>query len=220
MERSAIRDRRIHLRESPRISLRSIRATMSARASVGRNQKAGARPAVLLLKAPGARAERGSTRALEAYFFFDFLAFFAFFAFFAFLAIVSSQSLMDGNATRGMLGGGPASQHPRTQSQQIRRPVPHTVTSLSLRYPQLLCIFGAFSCLDALCAAKNRASLRSSRRLDRVNDAPTRRSAVHRSGLAAPHPGAHAPIFINSQPRRGLLRRGESPLSATAATYP
>ncbi len=37
---------------------------------------------------------------LESYFFFDFLAFFAFFAFFAFLAIVSSQGLMDGNATR------------------------------------------------------------------------------------------------------------------------
>jgi hypothetical protein len=33
-------------------------------------------------------------------------------------------------------------------------------------------------------------------------------------------PRALAPIFINSQPRRGLLRRGESPLSATAATYP
>jgi hypothetical protein len=50
---------------------------------------------------------------LEGYFFFDFLAFFAFFAFFAFLAIASSFGLMDGNATRGMLGGGPASQHPR-----------------------------------------------------------------------------------------------------------
>jgi hypothetical protein len=51
---------------------------------------------------------------LEGYFFFDFLAFFAFFAFFAFLAIASSFGLMDGNATRGMLGGGPASQHPQT----------------------------------------------------------------------------------------------------------
>src|SRR5882757_3040058 len=84
---------------------------------------------------------------LEAYFldFFDFLAFFAFFAFFAFLAIASSQGLMDGNATRGMLGGGPASQHPRLQSQQIRRPLPRAVTPLSLRYPQLLCVFGVFS---------------------------------------------------------------------------
>src|SRR3984893_14983676 len=97
------------------------------------------------LAAPGARAERGSTRALEAYFFFDFLAFFAFFGFFAFLARVSSQSLMDGNVEGRRLGGGPASQQPQNQSQQIRRPVPPTVTSLSLRYPQLLCIFGAFS---------------------------------------------------------------------------
>src|SRR5437764_5033294 len=66
---------------------------------------------------------------LEGYFldfFFDF-DFFAFFAFFAFLAIVSSQSLMDGNATRGMLGGGPASQHPQLQSQQIRGALPRAV---------------------------------------------------------------------------------------------
>src|SRR5437899_10883279 len=84
---------------------------------------------------------------LEGYFldFLDFLAFFAFFAFFAFLAIVSSQGLMDGNATRGMLGGGPASQHPQSQSQQIRGTLPRAVTSMSLRYPQLLCFLRAFS---------------------------------------------------------------------------
>jgi hypothetical protein len=57
----------------------------------------------------GARLHPG----LQSYFFFDFLAFFAFFAFFAFLAIASSFELMEGNATRGMLGGGPASQHPQ-----------------------------------------------------------------------------------------------------------
>jgi hypothetical protein len=76
--------------------------------------------------------------------FFAFLAFFAFFAFFAFLAIVSSQGLMDGNATRGMLGGGPTSQHPRMQSQQIRGVLPRTVTSVSARYPQLLCVLARF----------------------------------------------------------------------------
>ena len=53
----------------------------------------------------GARLHPG----FESYFFFDFLAFLAFFAFFAFLAIASSFELMDGNATRGMLGGGPTS---------------------------------------------------------------------------------------------------------------
>ena len=44
---------------------------------------------------------------LEGYFFaLAFFTFFAFFAFFAFLAIASSLGLMDGNATRGMLGEG------------------------------------------------------------------------------------------------------------------
>jgi len=37
-----------------------------------------------------------------------------------------------------MLGGGPASQHPRSRSQQIRGALPRVVTTLSLRYPQLL----------------------------------------------------------------------------------
>jgi hypothetical protein len=39
-----------------------------------------------------------------------------------------------------MLGGGPASQHPRSQSHQIRLPMPRLVMALSSRYPQLLCI--------------------------------------------------------------------------------
>jgi hypothetical protein len=113
------------------------------------NQKAGSRPAVLV-ESSHSCWEPGRSEAppgLEGYFldfFFDF-DFFAFFAFFAFLAIVSSQGLMDGNATRGMLGGGPASQHPQMQSQQIRGALPRTVTLLLLRYPQLLCVFGAIS---------------------------------------------------------------------------
>jgi hypothetical protein len=37
-----------------------------------------------------------------------------------------------------MLGGGPASQHPRSRSQQIRGALPRVVTALSSRYPQLL----------------------------------------------------------------------------------
>jgi hypothetical protein len=96
------------------------------------------------------RWEPGRSEAppgLEGYFldfFFDF-DFFAFFAFFAFLAIVSSQGFMDGNATRGMLGGGPASQHPQVRSQQIRGALPRTVTLLSSRYPQLLCVLEHFS---------------------------------------------------------------------------
>jgi hypothetical protein len=42
--------------------------------------------------------------------------------------------------TRGMLGGGPASQKPRNVIEQIRRLLPRTVTPVSLRYPQLLCV--------------------------------------------------------------------------------
>jgi hypothetical protein len=113
------------------------------------NQKAGSKPAVLVKNFRSCRVPGRSEAppGLEGYFldfFFDF-DFFAFFAFFAFLAIVSSQGLMDGNATRGMLGGGPASQHPQLQSQQIRGALPRTVTWLLLRYPQLLCVFERFS---------------------------------------------------------------------------
>jgi len=43
-----------------------------------------------------------------------------------------------------MLGGGPASQHPRRRTQQIRALLPRAVTSVSSRYPQLRCIFGWF----------------------------------------------------------------------------
>jgi hypothetical protein len=72
------------------------------------NQKAGARPAVLpkAYRCTGCPGGAMAPPGLEGYFFFAFLAFFTFFAFFAFLAIASSFGLMDGNATRGMLGEG------------------------------------------------------------------------------------------------------------------
>src|SRR4030095_14366601 len=45
------------------------------------------------------------------------------------------------NATpRHACGGGPTSQHPHVYFQQIRRLLPRAVTSLSWRYPQLLCV--------------------------------------------------------------------------------
>jgi hypothetical protein len=43
-----------------------------------------------------------------------------------------------------MLGGGPASQHPQSQSQQIRGLLPRVVTPVSLRYPQMLWFSGGF----------------------------------------------------------------------------
>ena len=120
---------------------------------VMQKQKAGSRPAVLvkgLRPSSGARAERGSTRAGSHFLdFLAFLAFFAFFAFFAFLAIASSFGLMGGNATRGMLGGGPTSQYPRIRSQQIRGVLPRAVTLMSSRYPQLLCVLARVSLVVA-----------------------------------------------------------------------
>jgi hypothetical protein len=80
---------------------RSSRVKKALRALAGRrrggwNQKGEPLPAAFAqIRRLGARAERGSTRAVKNYFFFLALDFFAFFAFFAFLAIVSSQSLMD-----------------------------------------------------------------------------------------------------------------------------
>jgi hypothetical protein len=154
----------------------------------------------------GARLHPG----LQSYFFFDFLAFFAFFAFFAFLAIASSFELMEGNATRGMLGGGPASQHPRRQSQQIRRLLPRAVTRVSSRYPQLLWVLRLFWRCDQLAQAifcARKPNLRTHTGSSRVNDAPTRRHVLYRMGTAARH------VFMLLQPRRGLRRAGESPLS-------
>jgi hypothetical protein len=146
-------------------------------------------------------------------FFFDF-DFFAFFAFFAFLAIASSFGLMEGNATRGMLGGGPASQHPRMRSQQIRGALPRTVTALSLRYPQLMCVFGRFSQnFRAMTPRKTFPALRIA--CSGVNDAPTRRRILHRSGTRR---ASVIAIFIISKPQPGLLGRGQSPLSEHAAS--
>jgi len=112
----------------------------------------------------GARAELRLHPGWKNYFlaFFAFLTFFAFFAFFAFLAIASSFGLMGGNATRGMLGGGPTSQHPRSQSQQIRGLLPRAVTLASSRYPQLLCVLDAFSA--PRCASRRRNFASASRR--------------------------------------------------------
>jgi hypothetical protein len=66
-----------------------------------------------------------------------------------------------------MLGGGPASQHPQYQLQQIRGALPRAVTSPSSRYPQVKCIFDRFFLQIA-----NRPAVRTSRVM--LNDARTR----------------------------------------------
>ncbi|HWX07997.1 MAG TPA: hypothetical protein VN065_19375, partial [Bradyrhizobium sp.] len=99
--------------------------------------------------------------------------------------------------TRGMLGGGPASQHPRMLIQQIRRPLPRAVTPPSSRYPQMKCIFDAISWKfphraagDARAARRlapgdggiERDPCTMGGRLVRVNGAATRWRGLDRSG--------------------------------------
>jgi hypothetical protein len=141
------------------------------------------------------------------------LAFLAFFAFFAFLAIASSFELMDGNATRGMLGGGPTSQHPQLQSQQIRSPLPRSVTQASSRYPQMLCILTRFWRCDEPAPANPGSG-----------DEPSCHPCTS-SGLTARQggdaffidrgwPAPHLHHFTTKV--RNALVSGESPLSETA----
>ena len=117
----------------------------------------------------GAEAPPGQKRYFLAFFFF--VAFLAFLAFFAFLAIASSLGLMGGNATRGLLGEGLASQQPQSSSEQIRARLPRAVTPVSLCYPQLLCIFGHLSAAPCI-----------PRRPVTVNSAPMRAAQLRRSG--------------------------------------
>jgi hypothetical protein len=73
------------------------------------------------------------------------LAFFAFFAFFAFLAMVFILSgLMDGNATPRHARRRASLATSSPPIEQIRGALPRSVTSLSSRYPQLICIFALF----------------------------------------------------------------------------
>src|SRR5258708_34789938 len=92
-----------------------------------------------------------------------------------------------------MLGGGPASQHPQLQSQQIRGVLPRAVTSPSSRYPQLICVLMRF--FTKMPSAAPFASFASC--------------------LTMPQ---RAALFINLKPRRGLAEGGESPLSGADAT--
>src|SRR5665213_3610592 len=121
---------------------------------------------------------------------------------------------MEGNATRGMLGGGPASQHPRMQSQQIRDALPRTVTPVSLRYPQLLSVLMRIP--PARCGQRRRERCA--------------RAAIAPSGLTAPQ-CAGASCTDPEQPpatprRRSSIQHhsvdcaaaGQVPLSVAAAS--
>jgi len=122
------------------------------------------------------------------------------------------------------------------QSQQIRGVLPRTVTPVSSRYPQLLCVLARF--LESFRSSSpgltwldpgNRSNRQSkmARRiksgddtvqtialpapLGRVNDAATCRRILRRSGTA---PGR---LHDFKTTGHGLLRGGESPLSDATA---
>jgi hypothetical protein len=149
---------------------------------------------------------------LDFFFAFDF---FAFFAFFAFLAIASSFGFngrkRDTRHARRRASLATSSNAIPTDSRRAAR----TVTPLSSRYPQLLCVLAGFSPPVMRSAAENpRAPLviAPARRLGTVNDAATCRRILHRSGTAA------AFLHDFKTTGHGLLRGGESPLSDVAAS--
>jgi hypothetical protein len=185
-----------------------------------RNQKAGARPAVLpkAYRHAGCPGGAGAPPGLEGYFFFAFLAFLAFFAFFAFLAIASSFGLVEGNATRGMLGEGyslaTASMTIPTDSQAAAPRCHLVVMALSTVVTRFWRIFATREASPRkfpgeLSERTADASLRA-----RVKDASSGLRIVHRLCARAADGAA---IFTNSKLQPGFSWRGESPLSGAVA---
>jgi hypothetical protein len=182
------------------------------------NQKAGSRPAVLLkcFRSHWVPGRSEAPPGLESYFlafFFDF-DFFAFFAFFAFLAIASSFGFngrkRDTRHARRRASLATSSNAIPTDSRRAAR----TVTPVSSRYPQLLCVLAGFHpCRCGLRRKKSprAANHRTVRRLGTVNDAATCRRILHRSGTAA----AYLHDFKTTA--RIAFHGGESPLSDAAA---
>jgi hypothetical protein len=96
------------------LELRDDSRRVHARRARCWNQKGGPSPPLLQIRRFRVPGRSEAPPGPEGYFFLAFLAFFAFFAFFAFLAIVSSHGFNGlKRDTRGMLGGGPASQNPQ-----------------------------------------------------------------------------------------------------------
>jgi hypothetical protein len=94
------------------------------------------------------------------------------------------------------------------QSQQIRRPLPRAVTSLSSRYPQLLWVFDAFSESFRASRAVARRFRWNDRRIVAQQDAGSGLTIRQRAGafcIDPERPRAAMAIFINSKPRRGLF---------------
>jgi hypothetical protein len=146
------------------------------------------------------------------------LAFFTFFAFFAFLAIASSFGLMEGNATRGMIGEdyslATASITIPTDSQAAAPRCHLVVIALSTVVTRFRRIFAATDASSrklsgALSERAADASIRA-----KVKDASNAPRLLHRFGAGA---ADRAAIFTNSKPHPGFYGSGESPLSDAVA---
>jgi hypothetical protein len=200
----------------------SSRSLLAASAALySRNQKGGrkARRFTEIFcwhRCPGrARPHPG----FEGYFFFAFLAFFTFFAFFAFLAIASSFGLMEGNATRGMLGEGyslaTASNMIRADSRRAASRCHLSVIALSTVVMRFWRTF----------ARAMRVARKSSCSAEPIGPPTPQRTGVNDASMSATRSAspkearriARQAVFTNSKPRHRLYRRGESPLSDAVA---
>jgi hypothetical protein len=156
---------------------------------VGGNQKAGSRPAVGHIISPDVSGPGGAVLHPGLKSLLGLLGFLCLLRLFRLLRFLSHSILiwvlMGGNATRGMLGGGPASQYPQIQSHQIRSALLHTAMPLSSRYPQLLRVFTGFSPVAMRRAPQNRLTppdLRRSSGGVTVNEVRRPAPFLHRSG--------------------------------------
>src|SRR3954468_2294956 len=108
---------------------------------------------------------------------------------------------------RGMLGGGPASHYPQTQSQQIRWHMPRGVTRPSSRYPQLCWVFAGFSLhLPSLRANGSRECAPDDRLREAIQKAASEDWIASSQVLLAMTAASRltirqrGPTFINSKP--------------------
>jgi hypothetical protein len=173
---------------------------------------------ILLASGPG-RSELHP--GFEGYFFFAFLAFFTFFAFFAFLAIASSFGLMEGNATRGMLGEGyslaTASNMIPTDSRRAALHCHLSVIALSTVVMRFWRIFAGAIRLARKSSCSAEPSDHGRRSVAGLTMRQCERGVLHRSERARDGSNVRA-VFTNSKPKRRLYRHGESPLSVAVAS--
>jgi hypothetical protein len=105
------------------------------------------------------------------------------------------------------------------QSQQIRGALPRSVTKLSSRYPQLLCVFSHFQPRNAFRAAK----IPARRQQSRHRIAASGLTVAKRAGAFCIVPEPRAPLRPSSSIQNhyaGCNSAGDSPLSGVVACCP